>query len=53
MAGFTDPVVDRIVAHLARVAAGVFPEAARAAAKTFIADAFAVGIAGAKAPWRD
>jgi aconitate decarboxylase len=47
-----DPVVDKIIAHLARVAAGKFPDAARIAAKTFIADALAVGIAGAKAPWR-
>ncbi len=47
-----DPVVDRIVAHVARVAAGALPEAARAAAKTFIADSLAVGIAGARAPWR-
>ena len=47
-----DPVVDRIVAHLARVQADGVPETARAAAKTFIADGLAVGIAGAKAPWR-
>jgi aconitate decarboxylase len=47
-----DPVVDRIVAHVARVAAGEVPETARDAAKTFIADALAVGIAGAAAPWR-
>ena len=47
-----DPVVDRIVAHLARMRAEGVPEAARAAAKTFIADGFAVGIAGARAPWR-
>jgi aconitate decarboxylase len=47
-----DPVVDKIVAHLARVASGVLPDNTRAAAKTFIADALAVGIAGAKAPWR-
>jgi 2-methylcitrate dehydratase PrpD len=47
-----DPVVDRIVAHVARVAAAEPPEAARAAAKIFIADSLAVGIAGAAAPWR-
>jgi len=52
MADFTDPVVDKIVAHLARIRTGEFPEAVRAAAKTFIADALAVGIAGATAPWR-
>jgi 2-methylcitrate dehydratase PrpD len=49
---FTDPVVDRIIAHLARVAAGELPVAVRGAAKTFIADTLAVGIAGARAPWR-
>src|SRR5437764_8200929 len=48
----TDPVVDKIVAHVARVAAGELPEAAREAAKTFIADSLEVGIAGAAAPWR-
>src|SRR5437764_8712936 len=48
----TDPVVDKIVAHVARVAAGELPEAAREAAKTFIADSLAVGSAGAAAPWR-
>src|SRR5437763_5483381 len=48
----TDPVVDKIVAHVARVAAGELPEAAREAAKTFIADSLAVGVAGAAAPWR-
>jgi len=48
----TDPVVDKIVAHLARVAAGAVPDAARSAAKLFIADTLAVGIAGARAPWR-
>jgi len=47
-----DPVVDKIVAHLARIAADGVPEAARQAAKIFIADSFAVGIAGSKAPWR-
>jgi 2-methylcitrate dehydratase PrpD len=47
-----DPVVTKIVAHLARVAAGGVPEAARVATKIFIADALAVGIAGAAAPWR-
>ncbi len=52
MADFTDPVVDKIIAHLARVAAGEVPDEARTAAKTFIADTLAVGIAGAQAPWR-
>ena len=47
-----DPVVDKIVAHLARVAADGVPDVTSAAAKTFIADALAVGIAGAQAPWR-
>ncbi len=47
-----DPVVDRIVAHVARVAAGELPAAARVAAKMFIADSLGVGIAGAGAPWR-
>jgi aconitate decarboxylase len=47
-----DPVVDKIVAHLARVAADGAPDAARGATKTFIADTLAVGIAGASAPWR-
>jgi 2-methylcitrate dehydratase PrpD len=47
-----DPVADKIAAHLARVAADGVPDAARAAAKTFIADGLGVGIAGAKAPWR-
>ncbi len=47
-----DPVVDKIVAHLARVASGEVPEGAREAAKTFIADTLGVGIAGAMAPWR-
>jgi 2-methylcitrate dehydratase PrpD len=47
-----DPVVDKIVVHLARIASGEVPEVARAAAKTFIADSLAVGIAGAAAPWR-
>ncbi|MBV9016372.1 MAG: MmgE/PrpD family protein [Alphaproteobacteria bacterium] len=47
-----DPVVDKIIAHLARMAAGEVPDAAYAAAKTFLADTLAVGIAGAAAPWR-
>jgi aconitate decarboxylase len=47
-----DPVVDKIVAHLARIASGDVPDTARAAAKIFIADTLAVGIAGAQAPWR-
>jgi len=47
-----DPVVDKIIAHVARAAAGELPEAARTAAKTFVADSLGVGIAGAGAPWR-
>ena len=47
-----DSVVDKIIVHLARIAAGQIPDKARAAAKTFIADTLAVGIAGAHAPWR-
>src|SRR5579872_1606522 len=47
-----DPVVDRIVAHLASIATDGVPDSARSAAKTFIADSLAVGIAGARAPWR-
>ena len=47
-----DPVIDKILAHLARVATGAVPEMARVAAKMFIADTLAVGIAGAGAPWR-
>src|SRR5438270_3927857 len=47
-----DGVVDKIVTHLTRIAAGEVPEAARAAAKTFVADTLGVGIAGASAPWR-
>src|SRR5260370_4900484 len=47
-----DPVVDQIVVHIARVAAGELPEAAWQAAKVFIADSLGVGIAGANAPWR-
>ena len=52
MAEFSDPVVDKIVAHLVWVEADDLPEVAVAAAKTFIADTLAVGIAGARAPWR-
>ena len=47
-----DPVIDRIIAYLASIVAGDIPEAARLAAKTFIADTLGVGIAGAHAPWR-
>ena len=47
-----DPVVDKIVAHLAGVATGELPDAVRSAAKIFIADSLGVGIAGAAAPWR-
>jgi len=47
-----DPILDKIVAHLARVASGELPEAARQAAGIFLADSLAAGIAGAAAPWR-
>jgi aconitate decarboxylase len=47
-----DPIVDKIALHVARVAAGDLPDAARDAAKIFIADSLGVGIAGAAAPWR-
>jgi aconitate decarboxylase len=47
-----DPVVDKIIAHVERVAEHGVPEAARSAAKTFIADTLAVGIAGSQTPWR-
>jgi 2-methylcitrate dehydratase PrpD len=47
-----DPVVDQIVAHVERVAEHGVPEAARSAAKTFIADTLAVGIAGRGTLWR-
>ncbi len=47
-----DLVVDRIVAHLVRVAADGVPEAARRAAMVFVADSLGVGIAGAATPWR-
>jgi 2-methylcitrate dehydratase PrpD len=49
---FRDPVIDKIVAHVERVRAHGVPEAARAAAKSFIADTFAVGVAGVATPWR-
>jgi len=52
IANVSDPVVDKIVAYLVRVASGEVPDAACGAAKTFIADTFAVGIAGVAAPWR-
>lgn len=52
MAEFEDPVVDKIVAHLGRVAAGQIPDEARQATKIFVADTLAAGIAGARAPWR-
>jgi aconitate decarboxylase len=48
----SDPVVDQIIAHLARVSAGYLPEAVRLAAKAFIADALGVGVSGVRAPWR-
>jgi aconitate decarboxylase len=47
-----DPVVDKIVAHLARVACDEVPESVREATKPFIADTLGVGIAGTTAPWR-
>jgi 2-methylcitrate dehydratase PrpD len=47
-----DPVVDKIVAYVDRVVDHGVPEAARSAAKTFIADTLAVGIAGRETPWR-
>jgi aconitate decarboxylase len=47
-----DSVVDKIVAHTERVGAHGVPEAVRAAAKAFIADTFAVGVAGVATPWR-
>src|SRR4051794_8518915 len=47
-----DPILEKIVAHLARVASGELPEAARQAARIFTADSLAVGIAAAAAPWR-
>ena len=47
-----DPVLDKIVDHLARMSASEVPEAARIAAEIFIADTLGVGIAGAGAPWR-
>src|SRR5438309_1440147 len=48
-----DSVVDKIVAHVERVAEHGVPEIARMAAKTFIADTLAVGTAGRLTPWRD
>ena len=47
-----DPIVDQIVAHAGRVAAHGVPEPVRTAAKAFIADTFAVGVASVAAPWR-
>ena len=47
-----DSVVDKIVAHVEMVAEHGVPEAVRAAAKTFIADTLAVGVAGRLTPWR-
>jgi aconitate decarboxylase len=47
-----DPVVDKVVAHIDRVAEHGVPEAVRSAAKTFMADTLAVGIAGSRTPWR-
>ena len=47
-----DSVVDKIVAHAERVVAHGVPEAARRAAKAFIADTFAVAAAGVATPWR-
>jgi 2-methylcitrate dehydratase PrpD len=47
-----DPVVEKIVAHVEKVAEHGVPGIARSAAKTFIADTLAVGIAGCRTPWR-
>jgi 2-methylcitrate dehydratase PrpD len=47
-----DSVVDKIVAHTERVEAHGVPEAARTAAKAFIADTLAVAAAGVATPWR-
>jgi 2-methylcitrate dehydratase PrpD len=47
-----DAVVDKIVAHVERVAEHGVPDTVRAAAKTFIADTLAVGAAGCRTPWR-
>src|SRR5215468_2577454 len=47
-----DFVVDKIVAHTERVEAHGVPEAARTAAKAFIADTLAVAAAGVATPWR-
>jgi aconitate decarboxylase len=47
-----DPVVDKILAHVERIGEHGAPEAARAAAKAFIADTLAVAVAGAGALWR-
>ena len=51
-AAMRDPVIDKIVGHVAGVAVGDLPEAARRAARLFIADSLGVGIAGAGAAWR-
>jgi 2-methylcitrate dehydratase PrpD len=48
-----DPVVDKIVAHVEHVGEHGVPDHARTAAKMFIADTLAVGIAGSRTPWRD
>ena len=47
-----DPVVDKIVGHVERVAAHGVPGAAVEAAKALIMDTLAVGVAGVAAPWR-
>jgi aconitate decarboxylase len=47
-----DSVVDQIVAHVEGVGEHGVPLAARSAAKAFIADTLAVGVAGLSAPWR-
>lgn len=47
-----DPVLDAIVGHVRRVAGERLPDEAWTAARTFLADSLAVGIAGASAPWR-
>ncbi len=47
-----DAVVDKIVAHVERVGVHGVPAAARSAARAFLADTLAVGVAGVSTPWR-
>jgi aconitate decarboxylase len=49
---YVDPVIDKIVAHVGRVASDDVPNMACEAAQAFIVDTLGVGIAGAIAPWR-